>query len=383
MGLGGIGKGFDMPDWIQDLTGGARPVSKDLATAGGVAPETPPAPAPGAAQTQVGRGGGAATAVARRGFMPSLEELRAKIAHHVGRADSSGKIGWLKREGGEPTRDVTSRFQALNGAAATGKSTLPPEAKDHVYLNVGGLFTEHYPGYFNANIERQKNLGLDARRVPVDTDAGVEQNAKVVRDSILEASKSGKQVVLIGHSKGGVDVTAALALYPELKPHVRAVVSMQTPYAGSPIASDVQSCPELRGLAERFIKLGFKGDPRALSDISYDSRRAFIEKHPYPADVPTVSLATSSSSQVSLTAAAASYVRSRYGAKSDGLVVAQDAEIPGSNVVRLDDMDHAAAAMQGPGGLGKYDPGDVTEALISLALTTPAAGAPAAGKLAR
>ena len=63
-------------------------------------------------------------------------------------------------------------------------------------------------------------------------------NAKQIRDAIIEASKDGKQVLRVGQSKGGVDITAALALYPELKPHVRAVVSMQAPYGGTPIASD-------------------------------------------------------------------------------------------------------------------------------------------------
>ena len=40
---------------------------------------------------------------------------------------------------------------------------------------------------------------------------------------------SGKQVVLLGHSKGGVDAAAALSLYPELKGHVRALITMQAP----------------------------------------------------------------------------------------------------------------------------------------------------------
>lgn len=62
------------------------------------------------------------------------------------------------------------------------------------------------------------------------------------------------------------------------------------------------------------------------------------------------------------------------GEKGDGLVVAKDAEIPGSNVVRLDDRDHAGGAMVGPNCLSRYRPGDVTQALITLALTTPPPG---------
>lgn len=338
--------GFKLPEWADDAFERREPAAT-------------PAPPPSAA--------------AGMPTLPSLHEIQRKIGESIERKlgpDSAGQIGWLQGKG-PPTRDVTARFLQLNEAAAAGRNALPPDAKDYVYLNVGGLFTERYPGYMNANVERQKALGLDARRVPIDSDASVEANAKVVRDAILEAAKSGKRVVLLGHSKGGVDATAALALYPELAPHVRAVVAMQAPYAGSPIASDLVGCAPLRGKIETLVTGVFKGDPRALADITYDRRREFLAKHPYPPGIPTVSLATSSSSPLSLTAAAAHYVRSRYGEKSDGLVAAKDAEIPGSAVVRLDDMDHAAPAMEGLNKPCKYRPGDVTEALIALALTTP------------
>jgi triacylglycerol lipase len=356
MALGGIGGHFRMPEWIQDLTGsgGAAVSAKDAPQA---APQ-PPAPA------------------AKRGLLQSVEQMRAKIASAVKERlgpDSIGKIGWLQGKGA-PTRDVSARFEQLNAAAAAGENTLPADAKDHVYLTVPGIFTERYPGYLNDNTKRLKDLGLDAREVGIDSDASVETNAKVIRDTILEASKSGKKVVLIGHSKGGVDATAALSLYPELKPHVRAVVAMQTPFGGSPIASDVLTCPQAASVAECIIGRKFRGNPQSLRDISYDGRQAFLAKHPYPTDIPTVSLASSSHTQVSVVAAASNYIRARYGEKSDGLVPAKDAIIPGSNVVHCEDMDHAGGAMRGPGGLCKRRPADVTQALVTLALTTPPPG---------
>jgi hypothetical protein len=303
------------------------------------------------------------------------EKLRASVERlqaDDGGQSAAGQIGWLKRaEGQPPTRDVSARFDQLVDTAKAGDRTLPPGADDHVYLLVPGLFTERYPGYMDANERRLEELGLDTRRVPVDSDASVEANAKAVRDAILAAAKDGKQVVLIGHSKGGVDTAAALARYPELKPHVRAFVAMQAPYGGSPIAHDASHCPTLRPTVEGFIKSVFRGDPRALGDLGYDARQRFIREHPYPSDIPTVSLATSSSRPASLTAAASAYIQGRYGEGSDGLVPQKDAEIPGSSVVRLNDMDHAAPAMQGPPGLCKYDPGDVTQALVTLALTQP------------
>src|SRR5207249_765406 len=102
----------------------------------------------------------------------------------------------------------------------------------------------------------------------------VATNAKQIRDAILAASKDGKPVVLLGHSKGGVDITAALALYPELKPHIRAVVAAQTPYGGSPVANDVVHDPGFNALHKITNQVidWFGGTPESLSDLTYDKR---------------------------------------------------------------------------------------------------------------
>ncbi|MND04726.1 hypothetical protein D3C83_251330 [compost metagenome] len=47
----------------------------------------------------------------------------------------------------------------------------------------------------------------------------------------------------------------------------------------------------------------------------------------------------------------------------------EDAIIPGSNVILLDDMDHAEPTNTGVEGFREYHPGDVTEALIAVALS--------------
>lgn len=51
---------------------------------------------------------------------------------------------------------------------------------------------------------------------------------------------SGKRVMLLGHSKGGVDAAAALSLYwSDLEDKVAGLVLVQSPFGGSPIASDI------------------------------------------------------------------------------------------------------------------------------------------------
>ncbi|MBL8914677.1 MAG: lipase [Archangium sp.] len=280
---------------------------------------------------------------------------------------SGQNVGWLNKQP-PPTKDATADFNTTYAAAKAGTLQLPAEAKNHRYLLVGGLFTNQYPGYMSSNEKALQARGLETKKVGIDTGQSVEVNARQIRDAIMEASKDGKQVVLVGQSKGGVDITAAIAMYPELKPHVRAVVAMQAPYGGTPIASDIKTCPELAPLVKSVIGAVMKGDMRALTDLSYETRKAFIAKYPYPSDVPTVSLATSRESKKSLVDATGAYLRDRYGVKSDGLVAPEDAAIPGSRVVKVTNMDHAESVMEGLPGFPEHRPTAVTQALIALAL---------------
>ena len=71
--------------------------------------------------------------------------------------------------------------------------------------------------------------------------AAVEKNAREIKDLVEELYKStGRKVVLLGHSKGGVDAAAACSLFwPELKDKVVGIILVQSPYGGSPVASDI------------------------------------------------------------------------------------------------------------------------------------------------
>jgi len=71
--------------------------------------------------------------------------------------------------------------------------------------------------------------------------SSVEKNAREIKEYIEELCwGSNKRVLLLGHSKGGIDAAAALSLYwPELKDKVAGLVLAQSPYGGSPIATDI------------------------------------------------------------------------------------------------------------------------------------------------
>ncbi len=275
--------------------------------------------------------------------------------------------GWFRAEMA-PTREATPRFQELYTRVRRGEPVLPSEARSHLYLVVKGLLGDEMFSYMEDNQRRLERRGLETLEVQVDTEGTLADNVEVVHRALEDAIFFKRSVVLMGHSKGGVESLAALALYPELRRHVRAVVAMQAPYGGSPIAHDLTDTPDLRRVLSIAFPLLFYGVSHAVEDLRYPVRMEFVRRHPYAGEVPTVSLATSRYSRRSLLWPTARYIFERYGLLSDGLVAQVDAEIPGSRVVRLSDMDHAEPTLTGLPGFANHYPGDVTEALVALAL---------------
>ncbi|KAF0919714.1 hypothetical protein E2562_031059 [Oryza meyeriana var. granulata] len=240
--------------------------------------------------------------------------------------------------------------------------------------------------------KRRKNY----RRTKGHRQASVEKNARELKLYIEELYwGSGKQVLLLGHSKGGVDAAAALSLYwSELKGKVAGLALVQSPYGGTPVASDILREGQLadkatRKIVELIICKLIKGDIRALEDLTYVKRRNFISNHKLPVDeLPIISFHTEASTAPTMLASlsrvaqakllpwlplpwflsapeysesvlaslklpvvvpasaamaiSALHLRLRYGDRSDGLVTRRDAEVPGSVVVRPERrLDHA------------------------------------------
>ncbi|HEX8698089.1 MAG TPA: lipase [Myxococcaceae bacterium] len=279
----------------------------------------------------------------------------------------TGLPGWFRSESA-PTTEATPRFQHLYARVRRGEPVLPDEARRHVYLLVKGLLGDELFGYLEANQARLERRGLEVRAVQVDTEGSLADNIEVVRDALEDVAFFGRSAVLVGHSKGALEAMAVLSMYPRLRPLVRAVVALQAPYGGSPVAHDLMTTPELGRMVSLAMPLLFYGVSRSVEDLSYPARMEFVRRYPYPVGVPTVALATWRDSRRSMLWPVARYMRERYGLNSDGLVAAVDAEVPGSRLVRLGDMDHAEAALVGLPGFANHHPGNITEAAVALAL---------------
>ncbi|KAK9742767.1 hypothetical protein RND81_03G196100 [Saponaria officinalis] len=288
---------------------------------------------------------------------------------------SADDIGWLQRDPAmPPVEDGTERFTEILDSIGHGVHRLP---KSMIYLLVPGLFSNHGPLYFSDTKTYFSKLGLTCHIAKIHSESSVEKNATELRDYIEEIYwGSNKRIMLLGHSKGGIDAAAALSMYwPDLKDKVAGLVLAQSPYGGSPIASDILRQGQLgdyfnvRKLMEIVISKVIKGDLQALEDLTYDKRREFLKKHPLPKELPVVSCHTEAKISPAVLATlshvahaelgqatklpvmmplgaamatCAQLLQIRYGQKSDGLVTCCDAEVPGSVVVRPKrKLDHA------------------------------------------
>ncbi|KAK9074872.1 hypothetical protein SSX86_003191 [Deinandra increscens subsp. villosa] len=293
---------------------------------------------------------------------------------------SSDDIGWLQRAPGmPPIEDGTERFNNILDNIMHGIHVLP---NSMVYLLVPGLFSNHGPLYFTSTKATFSKMGLTCHIAKIHSESSVEKNAREIKEYIEEVYwGSKKRVLLLGHSKGGIDAAAALSMYwPDLRDKVAGLALAQSPYGGSPIASDIMREGQLgdyfnvRKLMEILICKVIKGDLQSLEDLTYEKRKEFLRKHQLPKELPVVSFHTEANISPAVLAtlsrvahaelpgfsnsattvlpvvvplgatlaACAQLLQTRYGEKSDGLVTCRDAEVPGSVVVHPKrKLDHA------------------------------------------
>jgi pimeloyl-ACP methyl ester carboxylesterase len=285
---------------------------------------------------------------------------------------SAEHIGWLLRSGPAPV-DVTRAFSVMAATAEAGTDPLPAEARRLAYVFVGEPLGSFIPGYLQENLQPFRERGFHTRLLPVLAGADAATGARNVMEVVRRIAEAGRRVVVVGHGRGAVDALDALSLYPELTPAVRALVALQAPFGGSPLASDVAEVggpllPVLSGPLAALVRR----HPATLQDSTYAARQAFVARHPPPVGLPVVCLSTSRHESGSPLYGSEEYLFRRYGQRSDGVVLAADAVLPGTRHVVLEGLDHVETVMASAGCNRPYAPAELTVGLVALALRSPA-----------
>lgn len=284
-------------------------------------------------------------------------------------------VGWTLRELPPPRANATSAFYRVLAHVQANVHSSALDSR-YVYIFVPGLFANTVVGYFRQALDRLRHLGLDARYVSLDssTDASASLNAARLRLALtnIHRGSGGRKLVIIAHSKGMIDTSLALALYPELRRVTHAVVSLQAPFGGAAIAEDIMhgnpaASQVLEQLLQRF-DLGIS----SLHDMTYRHRRAVLAAHDHlralHPSIRVVSLGSRAPRSLAHALALTNlYVSRMHGAENDGLVCVADALLPQSLAIIANDMDHGMPVLPALPG-ARLKGSDIVEAAVTVAL---------------
>ena len=253
-----------------------------------------------------------------------------------------------------------------------GDATLAARLAGHRILLCYGLFGEVVAGlrldYMRSQADWLRGLGLAVEVVALPTAAPILANAMRIAERI---AADPRPVLLIGHSKGGVEALAAL-LRPGIAPRCHGLLALQSPFLGSPVADALCGIRPLHRVAHRALRALRLGSGRGLRDLTMPVRRAWMEEHAaaiaaLARQVPIAVLATTLEGAPLRIEEGAyrlldRWMRRQGAGPGDGLVPLASARLPG-RPVRVLPGGHRALVARGPG----RDPvGVLREGLLGL-----------------
>jgi len=209
--------------------------------------------------------------------------------------------------------------------------------------------------YFDEQIDWLDSdaINIDNKRVEVESEGSIGLNAFIVGQDIRAAAAENKKVLIIGHSKGGLDTFEALRTQPDIRQHVAGFVPLQSPFWGSPVADWVVDSSVLGALAFKLLRL-MGGSAESLIGLMPGTRRQYVDDNyesVYEAlnSVPMFSVATWRANIPglgwdSLLELTRNEMESRYRL-NDGLVSLESARYPTADYVQIPNADHAVTVM--------------------------------------
>jgi hypothetical protein len=194
---------------------------------------------------------------------------------------------------------------------------------------------------FSAGAVRLRAAGANVRTIVVGGRSGTGHNARQIAETLAASPvDEDRWVVLVGYSKGGLDILRFLVDFPELAERVDAVVGVATPVFGTPLAQVA---------APTYATLGAKmphekcppGDGEVIASLTPAAATQWLAANPLPYGVRFYSLAAFTTRE-HVGRALAPFWKHLGGAavRNDGQVVATDAVIPGSTLLGYANADH-------------------------------------------
>jgi hypothetical protein len=212
---------------------------------------------------------------------------------------------------------------------------------------VGWECIQNWMNYQNEFSEHIGQFAYDSEILKVDGLSGTDNNARQIRDAILQRADriEPRSLVLVGYSKGAPDILTALVNHPEILPYVAAVVSVAGAVGGSPLAYDATEgqLDLLRHAPEADCSAG---DGKGVESLRPSVRQDWLNENPLPIEISYYSLVTYPlPDRVSSVLKGTHKKLSQVDPRNDSQVIFYDQVIPGSTLMGYLNADHWAAAV--------------------------------------
>jgi pimeloyl-ACP methyl ester carboxylesterase len=242
---------------------------------------------------------------------------------------------WLWRLKDEPAGDVDRAMPLAN-----------PEHLEVVLVT--GAFSECVgvaSRPYSAGAARLQAAGTRVRTIVVGGRSGTSHNARQIADAFTASQiDDERRIILIGYSKGGLDILRFLVDFPDLAARVDAVVGVASPLFGTPLADLAEPA-----YAALVAKMPYEkcppGDGEVMASLRPEAASGWLVANPLPAGVRFYSLAAFTTRE-HVARALVPFWKHLGGTdvRNDGQVVATDAVIPGSTLLGFANADHWGVA---------------------------------------
>jgi pimeloyl-ACP methyl ester carboxylesterase len=227
----------------------------------------------------------------------------------------------------------------------------PLKAFDNQYriLVVPGLFNECFASIalpFEDAIEHLRNRGFKIDQLLVSGRSSCDRNAAHIAEVIENINLDGDEdLVLVGYSKGAVDILHFLVNHPEQARQVVAVVSVAGAINGSPLASKYgDTYANLAGgIPSSWCD---PGDDGAIDSLKRSTRLSWLAANPLPDSVAYFSLVTLTGREnINLLLRMGYDKLAVFSPRNDGQLLSADQVIPGATLLGYADADHWSVAL--------------------------------------
>jgi len=256
----------------------------------------------------------------------------------------------LKEHPDRKRRECDELLHRLGDEAPKPEQPGAPAARDmrmHVVF-VPGMFndcTSFVALPFETAVPRLRSLGYEAEILPVSGRSSSAFNAARIAEFVAQLPASDRRLVLIGHSKGAVDILEFMAGYPDLASRIDAVVSVAGAINGSPLADTAGGLYQ-GSVRDASLPGCEPGDGGAFTSLQPSQRLNWLAAHRLPQSARYFSLvAFTRTDAVSIPLRPFAAALAEIDPRNDGQLLFYDQVIPGATLLGYANADHWAVAV--------------------------------------